>query len=191
MSPLSVQTALTMLMMGANGETYTDLESALQLGTTPKVKVSTEFNSMLRHLQQGTGVELANAIYLMQGYQVQPSYQSIVTKQFYSVIQPLNFANNVQSANTINAWVSQQTHDKINNLIAPDMLSPLTRLVLVNAIYFNGTWLHPFSSVNADGQFYTNGCDKSSTKTSMMHLTVSLMRDRFQIVELIHKFSLF
>lgn len=176
MSPLSVQTALTLLTMGADGDSVTDLESALNLGTTPKVKVGQEFNSMLRHLQDGTGVELANAIYVMQGYHVQPNYQSIVTKQFFSDIQPLNFANNVPAADTINSWVSHKTHDKINNLISPDMLSSLTRLVLVNAIYFNGTWAHPFSSVDANGQFFSNGCDKSSTKTNMMHVTVSLMR---------------
>lgn len=173
MSPLSVQTALTLLLLGATGPTATKLQTALKLGTTSKTDIGNEFNALLQHLQNGTGVELANAIYVMTGYQIQPSYKSIVTKQFYSRIQPLNFVNNVQSANTINSWVSDETHDKINNLISPDMLNSLTRMVLVNAIYFKGTWEHPFSSVDANGQFYPNGCNKASMKTNMMHLSVS------------------
>lgn len=171
-SPLSVQTALTLLWLGATGQTATKLQAGLKLGTSSNTVVGNEFNTLLRQLQNGTAVELANAIYVMKGYQIQPNYKSIVTKQFYSVIQPLNFANNVQSADTINSWVSQKTHDKITNLISADMLDSLTRLVLVNAIYFNGTWVNRFTSVN-NGPFYSNGCDKSAVDKQMMHVSVS------------------
>lgn len=170
-SPLSAQTALTLLLIGANGQTATQLQTSLKLGTISKSSVASEFNTLLRQLQNGTAVELANAIYLMQGLQIQQQYKSIVTNQFYSIIQPLNFADNVDSADTINAWVSQKTHGKIQDLISPDSLNSLTRLVLVNAIYFNGTWQHPFTSVE-DGPFYANGCDGSSIETDMMNVKV-------------------
>lgn len=85
----------------------------------------------------------------------------------------INFANRARAANTINSWVSQKTHGKIENLISPDALNGLTRLVLVNAIYFKGNWVHRFTYTN-DGPFYPNGCnDASAITTKMMHVTVS------------------
>lgn len=108
----------------------------------------------------------------MQGYNIKQNYKSIVTQNFYSIIQTLNFANSVKSANTINSWVAQKTHGKIENLIPSDALNAMTRLVLVNAIYFKGNWVHRFTSID-DGPFYPNGCDAASISVKMMHVTVS------------------
>src|SRR5205085_3024549 len=48
----------------------------------------------------------------------------------------------------INRWVEEQTRNKIKDLIQPGLLGPLTRLVLVNAIYFKGAWVEPFEKAN-------------------------------------------
>ena len=52
----------------------------------------------------------------------------------------MDFGQAVQSATAINQWVEEQTNNKIQKLIAPESLGPLTKLVLVNAIYFKGNW---------------------------------------------------
>ena len=44
----------------------------------------------------------------------------------------------------INKWVAQKTQQKIQNLLSLGSLNNLTRLVLVNAIYFKGDWQLPF-----------------------------------------------
>ncbi|NWV31905.1 SPB6 protein, partial [Grantiella picta] len=44
----------------------------------------------------------------------------------------------------INGWVEERTEGKIQNLLAEGILDSQSRLVLVNAIYFNGNWEKPF-----------------------------------------------
>jgi serpin B len=41
-------------------------------------------------------------------------------------------------------WVEQQTRDRIKDLIPEGVLTPDTRAVLTNAIYFKGKWKHAF-----------------------------------------------
>ena len=56
---------------------------------------------------------------------------------------------------TINEWVSDQTKEKIQDLIPRERSDSDTRLVLSNAIYFKATWMEPFEeSLTEDGIFY-------------------------------------
>jgi len=52
----------------------------------------------------------------------------------------VDFAENEKAARTINDWVKAQTRDKITDLIPADSLNAMTRLVLVNAVYFKADW---------------------------------------------------
>uniref|UniRef100_A0A8C5FPA2 Serpin peptidase inhibitor, clade B (ovalbumin), member 1 n=1 Tax=Gadus morhua TaxID=8049 RepID=A0A8C5FPA2_GADMO len=48
----------------------------------------------------------------------------------------------------INDWVEQQTENKIKDLLKSGTVTPMTRLALVNAIYFKGIWLNQFEKAN-------------------------------------------
>jgi serpin B len=81
----------------------------------------------------------------------------ILTKKYYGVtITPLDYRQAVEKARKIiNQWVEEKTKDKIKNLIKPGILNPLTRLVLVNAIYFKGNWASQFDEKRTkDETFY-------------------------------------
>jgi len=66
--------------------------------------------------------------------------------------------------------VEDQTEKKITNLIPAGMINDLTVMILVNAIYFKGSWTHPFKEANTrKSQFYIG--TKTSVDIDMMHLT--------------------
>ena len=69
----------------------------------------------------------------------------------------MDFSQAEQSSNAINKWVEEQTNKKIQDIIAPESISSLTKLILVNAIYFKGDW---------DVKF-----DKSKTKKGDFHVS--------------------
>jgi serpin B len=70
----------------------------------------------------------------------------------------------------INDWVAQKTHDKIKDLLQEDNVTPDTKLVLVNAVYFNSAWLEPFDKALTREEPFRTGKDKQHN-VSMMHRT--------------------
>ncbi|MCB0085834.1 MAG: serpin family protein, partial [Caldilineaceae bacterium] len=67
------------------------------------------------------------------------------TQRFYGVTTtPVDYSDAEQARTTINDWVAAQTAAKVQNLIPAGTLDALTRLVLVNAIYFKGDWANSF-----------------------------------------------
>lgn len=96
----------------------------------------------------------------MNNFSVKKSFQDISTKIFNSEAQSLDFADGVNAAKTINGWVEDKTNNKIKDLIGADSLDADTRMVLVNAIYFKGTWTYEFDKTKTfKGPFYVNDQD--------------------------------
>jgi serpin B len=66
----------------------------------------------------------------------------------------------------INDWVASQTNDKIKDLLPPGSVTSDTRLVLANAVYFNGKWRYEFKpEVTRSLPFYLAGGAASPTPT--------------------------
>ncbi|NWU18736.1 ILEUA inhibitor, partial [Cephalopterus ornatus] len=65
---------------------------------------------------------------------------------YHAGLEPTDFMNAWEdSRKQINGWVEERTEGKIQNLLAEGVLDSLTRLVLVNAIYFKGNWEKQFN----------------------------------------------
>ncbi|KAM6953367.1 leukocyte elastase inhibitor-like [Aplochiton taeniatus] len=86
-------------------------------------------------------LSLANRLYGEQSYQFVQDFLGDTKKHYNAELESVDFVNNSETARVnINSWVEKQTQDKIKNLLAKGVLDNLTRLVLVNAIYFKGHW---------------------------------------------------
>jgi serpin B len=73
-------------------------------------------------------------------------YLDLTRAAFGAPLEPTDFAGSPDAARRrINGWVEQQTHDRIKDLMPPGAVTPATRLVLVNAVYFKAAWQDPFS----------------------------------------------
>lgn len=168
LSPLSIQTAISLALMGAKGKTADEMKSVLRFGDLQHEHIASNFKSLMESLNKGPSVKLANKIYIQENYTIKAKFNAIATGSFYSEAENLNFANNDASAKTINNWVESKTNNKIKDLIDPSILDGLTRMVLVNAIYFKGVWEHQFDVANTKNlPFYLNETD--SVEVPMMY----------------------
>jgi serpin B len=159
-SPYSISTALAMTYAGAQGETARQLAKVLHF-TLPPEQLHPTFRALIaaldgRSAATGTGappIQLftANALWMQSGEPIQIEYQRRIETDYQGAVYTVDFRQAVESARkTINAWVEQQTKDKIQELLQPRTLGPTTVLVLTNAIYFKGLWESPFPRRNTE-----------------------------------------
>lgn len=163
-SPISVHAFLSMSYQGAQGTT------AEKFASTLKVPAAQGYNIVINRLNSVPNVTLlmANRIYHTTRYQLLPEFSNVITTNFLSKVQRVNFASSEAASETINEWVKEKTKEKIKNLISKDALNISTSLVLVSAVYFKGKWKDKFYEENTWAEpFYLNDVD--SIEVQMMH----------------------
>jgi serine protease inhibitor len=148
-SPYSISTALAMTYAGARGNTETQMAQTLHF-TPDQSALHPAFAALEVHIKsvQEKGnilLQIANALWPHVDYPFLEAFL-ILTKEFYGVsITPVDYENPEAARQQINTWVEEKTQTKIKELIPTGILDRLTRLVLVNAIYFKGNWASQFA----------------------------------------------
>lgn len=152
-SPLSIATVFAMVYGGARGNTAQQIEAVFRFPKTGRALH--EGMAVLVDSIEAAGktgnvkLRTANGLWPQEGYPFLEEYLSLARKQYRARISPVDFRKDGERARlTINGWVEEKTEQKIVNLIKPGMIDPLTRMVLVNAIYFKGDWQAKFDSKN-------------------------------------------
>jgi serine protease inhibitor len=144
-SPLSVSLALAMTYNGANGETKSAMEKTLKVyGLTPD-DINTSYHNLieaLKSLDPKVLLEIANAIYYRDGFTVENEFISINKNYYDAEVSALDFSS-PQAVNTINDWVAEKTHDKIETIL--EEITGDQVMFLLNAIYFKGIWAKEFN----------------------------------------------
>ncbi len=154
-SPLSVSLALAMTYNGANGETQTAMEETLKMyGLTPD-EINESYATLvaaLKSLDPKVVLEIANAIYYRNNFTVENEFISTNQNYYDAEVEGLDFSS-TQALKTINGWVADKTHNKIDKIL--DNINPDHVMFLLNAIYFNGIWQSRFDKDNTqDLPFY-------------------------------------
>jgi serpin B len=184
-SPLSVSAALAMTFAGAHGETAAEMNKALRAGVdtakTDPIEASAyhgAVSSLLRALvaRADAGVadlRIANRIYGDKSVAVAPDFLTLTRERYDAPLAPVDFAAHSNDARLeINKWVAEQTSGRIKDLLLPSMVTAATRLVLVNAVWFKGTWLTRFANDQTkDEPFVVDA--KTTTTVPTMHARIT------------------
>ena len=166
-SPYSISLALAMTYAGATGETEQQMADTLQF-LLPQATLHPTFNALDLELAsrsegpagsdgEGFRLNIANAVWGQEDYEFLEPFLDILAESYGAGVRPVDFRGSPeQSRVAINDWIAERTEDRIMDLIPPDVIDGLTRMVLTNAIYFNAGWLYAF--------------DESQTRTAPFHL---------------------
>ena len=175
-SPASVAIALGMTANGAQGPTAAEFDTVLHTKASglsdPQWhaalgKLVRSWTAQASH-PDGPSIDFsaANRLFVQDGLGFLDAFITASEAHYAAPVEPLNFAAAEQARAHINGWVEQQTHDRIVELIPSGGIDASTRLVLVNALYFRGDWLHPFSARGTkDAPFHVGGTEAVSVPT--------------------------
>jgi len=165
-SPYSISLALAMTYAGARGDTERQMRNTLHFDL-PQMQLHPAFNSLEQELsRRGEGamgkdgkkfrLRIAKAIWGQKDFAFLVDFLNVLSENYGAGLRILDFASAPEkSRSTINDWVSNETEGRIKDLIPPDAITPKTRLLLTNAIYFNAAWRSPFKKESTrDMSFY-------------------------------------
>lgn len=177
LSPYSISLALAMTYAGARGETESQMTQVMHF--LPQDQLHPSFNALDLALekdptkpdkdQQPMKLNIANAVWSEQTFPFQEDFLDVIAINYGAGVHLADFINQAEPARKeINNWVSDETEDKINDLLPEDSVGPDTRMVLVNAIYFKADWLTQFdANSTGDAPFYL--IDGTEVAAKMMH----------------------
>lgn len=167
-SPYSLHTAFAMACEGARGKTAQEIASVFSFpATTADLRSSLSgLKKDLAEASKGSEFKQANSFWAQEGYNFLPSYIKPLRAHYGAEARQVNFQTKTEEARAeINSWTEKQTNGKIKNLFPKGGLNALSRLVLVNAVYFKGSWLETFSKeMTADADFTKTGGEKVKVK---------------------------
>ena len=166
-SPLSISIALTMTYNGAVGETQHAMARVLEIEGLDLDTVNRS-NAALRVSLENRGSEvqlaIANSIWGRLGVEFNPEFLNRNQEFFDAEITALDFSA-PEAPETINGWVDTNTNGKIKDIV--QRIDPRTLIMLINAIYFKGSWQEEFDkSETRDGIFRLS--DGSEKQVPMM-----------------------
>lgn len=148
-SPLVIAAALSMVLTGARNKTAQELRALLHVKGEESVLQEhfSKFFAGLSKYAPDIRVYVANRMYSTQELVVQRGYLSVLEHSYRATMRSVDFKNNHEKVRLeANAWVSEQTASKIQNLLPKGSVNPGTVLILLSAIYFKAFWESPFPS---------------------------------------------
>lgn len=155
-SPFSVHAALSMVLLGAPNGTTTHEELVSVLGMDPKHTSDYYWNYLRLILYYRTGilgktaakVKVANAVFADDTVKTKTDFDLGLQLFFQSRLHQVDFAQAQEAADQMNELVQQATNGLIQQVADPSSLDDLTRLMIINVIYFKANWQSRFDIAN-------------------------------------------
>ena len=176
-SPISVAMVMSMLYAGAEGETKSQIADAMDYGEVSESTVHSSFKALDESLVANDEMELslANRLYGANGLNVEATYQNTIRTNYGGEMERLDFAGAPEPSRLhINEWVSTETQTKIPELLGEGTIDQNTVMVVVNAVYFKGTWKTEFDEEETQDETF-NGFDENNAPVTA---TVPMMSAR-------------
>ena len=167
-SPASMHAAFSVLYEGVKGETAEQLRGVFGMAEDDAARhqAASDTMSSLNREDPHATLEMANSLWLAERLVPHARYVEIVRGTYTADIETVDFADSIVAADRINGWAAEKTHDKIPKVLEPEDLKNALAVIL-NAIYFKGTWVTQFDPEDTQPRDFDTG--NGTVMAEMMH----------------------
>jgi serpin B len=170
-SPLSISLAFGMAYAGARGATEAEIRRVLHFGDQPATHSG--LNALSRSVEAssaGFTASLSNALWVAPHIRPLPDYLDTLAVNYGAGVGVVDFADTALATDAINAWVRDQTHEKIPALLRAGDLPAGTTAVLTNAVQLSAKWSLPFQTAETTNGTFTHSDDTAAAVRMMRQL---------------------
>lgn len=164
-SPLSAAYLLGMLGEGAEGQTATELYTALGIANRADLnQLCLNLMTIIQEVDPKVSVHIANAGVIDNKFPLKTDYRKALKGWYDANIVNMDFTDEKLVLSYINGWVSRHTNgmiDKILNKVGEDAVA-----YFMNALYFKGDWRNPFEK---EATYQQTFYGKQEKDVDMMH----------------------
>jgi serpin B len=146
--PHSIWTALAMVWAGTRGQTASEMADVLHFDQahdrlTPLLN-ALDLAILSRNQPGAVDLRLANQVFAEPRLPLLDGYLETLTRDFGAPLAELAFSDPEAARQVINDWAADRTNDRIKELFPPGTITPLTVLVLCNAVSMDAAWTYLF-----------------------------------------------
>lgn len=187
-SPLSISYVMNILANGAEDNTLSSIQTALCQQGLSLNDINEAYKILLNYSkeEQNVKIKIANSIVANKNIKLKNDYSKAMSSLYEADVKSLDFCSPT-SVEIINKWCDKQTDGMIPNIIS--QLNPTDMAVMLNAIYFNGTWAKSFTKNDTKTERF-QGYTRDIKQVKMMHQENNFMytkNDKFAAVTLPYK----
>ncbi len=162
-APFGIDSSLMLIGVGAADSTLDEIKLLLHMDWV-LTDLLDDYDTYRRYMQTSAApgamaITASTSLWIRKDIEVLPAFLQRAERYFSADVRPIDFARSRESAaHEINHWVEQSTKNRIFNLVPPSTIDPGAAMIVVNALYLQLPWEHPFpKSQTRDQPFFSDG----------------------------------
>ena len=157
-----------MLANGANGNTQAEIMKTLGMDGVSLQTLNETYKAVMNmagRYDRQTAINIANCMAVNKNVSLKEGFRNAMTDLYSANVESMDFGSG-STLKHINDWCSTQTKGMIPKII--DQLDANATSVIMNAIYFNGTWKSKFDKKDTNVEAF-RGYTRDIKRVPMMH----------------------
>lgn len=143
-SPLSPQVLLAQLTEGCSEEAKMEMVKGLLLNSKEAASLTEALTEAANKDSSANKLDIASVFFKSTNATLKQEFRTGAKKNKIPM-RDVDFSNTYEAARTVNEWANLKTRGNIPQVVTEQNLSPDMTMMLLNAIYFKGTWQYKFN----------------------------------------------